>query len=183
MAKAYYKTSAPEVMTALQARNNEVDALRKKGEAFEAHFGGKLIVRNGVSGYSIAGLVFDPPKPGRLWTLPDHKHGIGQQRPRQSIAKATAEEKAELAKLREEWKAHFPVGEASFEPVLNAMGTSYGNLIFGGGFAMRQADHAVYVATSVKLNEHMVEILASEYEAAEKRAAAEDAAAKASTSS
>jgi hypothetical protein len=179
MSQAFYKTSAPEVMEALKQRNDQVEQLRAKGEAFAAHFGGKLIVRNGISGYSIAGLVFEPAKPSRLWTVPDRK-SMGQQRPRASIVKATPEEKAELARIKAEWAEHFPKGDAPFEPVLNAMGTSYGALLFGGGFALRQTDSTVYVATSAKLNGLMGEILASEYEAGRKRGEAEDAAAESS---
>ncbi len=177
MSRAYYKSTAPEVLSALAEREEKVSEFRKAGNAFADHFGGKLIVRNGVTGYSIHGLSFDPEKPTRLWTVPDGT-AMGAQRPRQSITKAKPEEKSELARIREEWKAHFPTGEVPFEPVLKAMGTSYGHLIFGGGFAMRQTGGAVYVTTSAKLNDHMVEILASEYQAAEKAADAEEAAAR-----
>jgi hypothetical protein len=167
MSKAYYKTSAPEVLSVLSERNEKLAALRKRGEAFQAHFGAKhLVVSNNTQGYRICGLVFEPPKPTRLWTCPD-KQSLGQQRPRNSIVKATAEEKAELADLKARWKDWCPTDDVPFDPVLQAMGTTWGALIFGGSFALLDRGDTVYVATTAKLNEHMIEILASEYAAAE----------------
>jgi hypothetical protein len=166
MTKKYYKTSAPAVLTALAERNEKLTALRLRGEAFQKHFGAKnLVVSSSTEGYRIRGLQFDPPKDRRLWTVPDHEH-LDMQRPRQSITKATPDEKAELARLKAEWKEHFPTGDVPFEPVLTAMGTTWVALIFGAGFHMHERDGAVYVATAAKLNDLMVEILASEYEAA-----------------
>lgn len=168
MSKAYYKTSAPEVLAALDERTEKCAALRARGQALQAHFGAKdlIVSSNSIDGYRIRGIAFDPPKDRRLWTVPD-REACGMQRPRQSITKATPEEKAELARLKADWKELFPTEAVPFEPVLRAMGTSWGNLMFGGGFSMFKRDGVVYVAASIKLNEQMVEILASEYQAAE----------------
>ena len=169
MTKAYYKTTHPEVRAALGARNEAVEALRKRGEALQAHFGAQhLVVSHSTDGYRIRGLAFDPPKDRRLWTVPDREH-LNMQRPRQSITKATPEEKAELARLKADWKAYFPTEGVEFEPVLQAMGTSWGAMILGGSFAMLDRDDAIYVATTAKLNDRMVEIMASEYLAAEEK--------------
>lgn len=169
MTKTYYKTTHPEVRAALDQRSKDYDALRKRGEALQAHFGAQhLVVSNSTDGYRIRGIAFDPPKDARLWTKPDREH-LNMQRPRQSITKATPEEKAELARLRADWKEYFPTEYVPFEPVLQAMGTTWGALIFGGSFAMLDRDDAIYVATTAKLNDRMVEIMASEYAAAEEK--------------
>lgn len=55
--------------------------------------------------------------------------------------------------------------KADLAPVLAAMGTDWGNLFFTG-IAFFQHDGAIYVSTSAKLAPCMVEILASEYNAA-----------------
>lgn len=165
MTHAYYKTTSPEVLAALLHRDEEIKRIRAKGDEFAAAFGGKFLNHNGVSGYRVAnGLVFDPPKPARLWTVPDRK-AMNMQRPRITIAKATAEEKAELVAIRSKWGDLFPTEEVPFEPVLNSMGISYGNLIFGGAFSLTEHEGVVYVMTSAKLNDCMIEILASEFDA------------------
>ncbi len=157
--KAYYKTNAPEVMAALEQHKKEVDVIRDAGLAFAKKFGGQLLARNDTRGYQIAGLVFEPRKPSRLWT---HPADCGEQRPRQTVVKATVSEKAELAVLKASWKASFPTQESNFEPVMAAMGTSWGNCVFAG-FGMFEHDGHIYVATGAKLAPCMVEILASEY--------------------
>lgn len=176
--KSCYKSNAPAVMAAIKAHGEESKVVSAAGKVFAAHFGGILLVENGIRRYRVAGLKFNPPKPARLWTHPNDKMG-GAQRPRATITKATAEEKAQLAVLKADWKARFPLLESDFTPVMAAMGTSWGNCLFGGGgFSMFQHDGYVYVSTGVKLHDCMVEILASEYQAEQNAAEVEFDAAK-----
>lgn len=162
--KAYYKTNAPEVLDVLKIHTDECEVIKQAGLQFAEHFGGAMMVNNSVHGYRIAGLRFSPKKDVRLWIHPDD-HGM--QRPRQSIVKATPEEKAALAALRTEWRNHFPTGESDFSPVMKVMGTSWGNCAFNGGFKMFEHEGFVYVACGPKLAPCMVEIMGSEFGAAE----------------
>ena len=178
MARAYYKTDDLAVLAALKKHNDECGVIRDAGKAFARHFGGHLLVNNSIHGYRIAGLVFDPRKDGRLWTLADQKAG-GEQHPRMNITKATPDEKVALATLKADWKARFPTENSDFSPVMKAMGTDWGNCAFNGGFAMFEHAHFVYATASVKLADCMVEILGSEYAAARECFDAERAAARA----
>lgn len=162
--KAYYKTNAPEVMDVLKVHNDECQVIGDAGRKFAEHFGGVLLVRNSVHGYSVAGLRFNPKKDTRLWTCPGDS---GEQRPRQSITKATAEEKEQLASLKADWKENLPTTESSFDPVMTAMGTDWGSCAFSGGFRMFEHDGFAYVATGSNMASCMVEILGSEFGAAE----------------
>lgn len=164
--KSYYKSNAPEVMAALRQHENEIDMIVILGKEFAEHFGGILLVNNSIHDYRISGLKFDPPKPTRLWTCPDSK-SANMQRPRTSITKATAEEKAELTSLKSDWNALFPQMKSDFAPVMKSMGTDWGCCLFGGGgFGMFQHGGYVYVTTGAKLNDCMVEIFTSEYQSA-----------------
>lgn len=70
-----------------------------------------------------------------------------------------------MAELSAGWKARFTTVKADLEPVLAAIGTDWGSLFFCS-FALFRHDGAIYVSTSAKLAPCMVEILASEYNAA-----------------
>lgn len=162
---AYYKTNDPAVMAALQERSKQVRAVLDAGKAFANAFGGgDVIWRNDSRGTEFIGVRFEPKKDARLWTHPDPKQN-GIQRPRNTLQKATPDEKAELKALREKWNAEFPRIKYDMGPLLAAMGTDWGNLLFAG-FGMFQHGGFLWVTTGAKLGPCMVEVLASEYKAA-----------------
>jgi hypothetical protein len=165
MTLAFYKTNDSAVMGAVNAYFAKIEEIRAAGKAFADHFGGNLLVKHNIHGFEIGGLYFNPPIKPRLWTAPD-RSAMGRQRPRASIVRPTPEEKAALKALSEDWDKRFPKEKANLEPVLTAIGTDWGALMFGGGYAMHLHADYMYVTASVKLADCMVEILASEYQAA-----------------
>lgn len=165
MSKAYFKTNDAAVLTAMKQHQAEAEVASTAGKAFADHYGGMLLVQNDLHEYRVSGLCFRPAKDDPLWTKPDPKRA-NMQRPRTSIKNATKEQKAALAELQAGWKARFPQQKSDFAPVLEAMGTHWGNLFFCG-FAMFQHDGFIYASTGVKLAPCMQEILGSEYQAAQ----------------
>lgn len=175
MSAAFYKTSDADVLAAMADYNLTCAAVGKVGAEFAAHYGGMLLARRDLHGYSVAGLLFNPAKDDPLWTKPDPQFA-GMQRPRSTLKGATKEQRAALAELSAGWKVRFPKAKADFEPVLTAMGTDWGNLFFCG-FDMFQHGGCLYVATSAKLAPCMQEILSSEHSAAKSAYQASKAAA------
>lgn len=164
MSPAFYKSSDSALMAAWSTYEAEAHAVAEAGKAFAAHFGGKLLTCSDFHGRSVAGLRFVPAKDDPLWTKPDAQ-AHGRQQPRASLRKGSKEQRQALAELQADWKARFPREKADLAPVLAAMGTDWGNLFFTGiNFFVH--DGAIYVTTSAKLAPCMVEILASEYNAA-----------------
>ena len=163
----FYKTSNPTIVAAANKYWADCNALRKRGLALAEFFGGELLVGNSLSGYKIGGLAFNPPKDERLWTRPDRANA-GRQYPRASIKKPTPAEKVELADLQIKYNSHFPTDMVKIDPMLQAMGTNFGNCFFGTQLSVFMHKGDMYAKTGAPLNEHMIEILGSEFEAAEK---------------
>jgi hypothetical protein len=164
MSAAFYKSSDSTLMTAWSTYEAGARAVAEAGKAFAAHFCGKLLTRSDYHGRSVAGLRFVPAKDDPLWTKPDAQ-AHGRQQPRTSLRKSTKDDRQALAALQADWKERFPRHKADLAPVLAAMGTDWGNLFFTGISFFEHAG-AIYVSTSAKLAPCMVEILASEYNAA-----------------
>lgn len=164
MSTAFYKSSDSALLAACSNYEAEAKTVADAGQAFAAHFGGKLLTRSDFHGRSVAGLRFVPAKDDPLWTKPDGQ-AHGRQRPRASLRKSTKEQRQVLGALQADWRVRFPREKADLAPVLTAMGTDWGNLFFTGiGFFVH--DGTIYVSTSAKLAPCMQEILASEYNAA-----------------
>lgn len=164
MSVAFYKTTDGAALAAWLTYEVDTAKVAAVGKAFAAHFGGQLLTRSDSHGCSIAGLRFVPAKDDPLWTKPDQQ-ASGMQHPRCSLRKGTKEQRQALAALLIDWTAHFPKEKADLAPVLAAMGTDWGALFFSG-IQFFVHDNAIYVSTSAKLAPCMVEILASEYNAA-----------------
>jgi hypothetical protein len=163
---ATYKSTNPAALAVLQQHADDVTALRDKGKAFAERFGANdtFVTQNSVSsGYSIAGFTFSPPKDTTLWTKPDREL-LGAQRPRASLRAGTAVQRQMLKDLNAEWSAYYPDGNASWKPVLEALGTDWG-AAFLGGLQLFEHDGVIYVLTGARpaLCE---EILGSEFDAA-----------------
>lgn len=162
---AFYKTNDPAVVAIANAYLAKIEEVRAAGKAFAAHFGGELLVKHNIHGFEIGGLYFTPPIKSRLWTTPE-RSAMGRQRPRASIVRPTPDEKAALKALNDDWASLFPREKADLEPVLKSIEVSWGDLFFSGGFEFFPQDGFLWVSTSVKVAECMVEVLASEYNAA-----------------
>jgi hypothetical protein len=166
MTTAYYKSTDPAVIKAWNDYNTESDKVYAAGKLLAKIWKGKPWFRAGLRGTEFAGLTFDPVKEHPFWTKPDRFNGI--QKPRASLAKATKEDREALKSLREEWNADYPKERTNFDPVLAAMGTSYGATMMTGPLSMFVFGGAMYVMCGVKLAPCFGEILASEYEARKK---------------
>jgi hypothetical protein len=164
----YYKSTDAALLEALTIHDDQVNVLLEEGKKFAEGFGGLAIYYNTLSEFRIADLVAfpmeSPIRVSPLWTRPDPKNNRAQ-RPRRTLQRATAEEKLELIELREKWVKSHPTKVVSFAPVLKAMGTEWGDLLFHS-FSYFQHDGLVYVGTSAPLNDGMVEILGSEFDTA-----------------
>jgi hypothetical protein len=164
--KNYYKTNNQAVLDAIETHQKQRGDLRDQASAFAKRFGAKdyLILRS-VDKCYFGGLKFEPEKDRRFWTVPDRDHG--RQRPRKSVAGMTPEEKAAHNTLFSDWVESYPKTKVSFEPIYQALGTTWGDLIFGAGMAWFLHDGFLYVATGAKVADHMIEIFGSEYTKAE----------------
>ena len=169
---AYYKTSDADVLAAWKAYRDSADRLQVQGEEFAGRFVGAtaLFQTSMHSGRNFYDLKFSPPMPQPLWTKPDPK-AEGAQFPRSSLPPGTKGDerkalKAELTKLQEDFKVHKPKDKADLQPFLDAMGLGGGSLFFSSYKHMVTPD-CIYVNTSAKPNRVMIEILGSEFEAAE----------------
>lgn len=174
---AYYKTAAPEVKKAWAEYQVEAEKIQVAGNAFAEQFeGAKALFTNSVHfGYRFFGLRFSPAINSPIWTKPDYKSGY-YQRPRSTVqAGVKGEErkalKVELDALKAKWKAGEPKEKASLDAFLESIGTHSGNLIFSAYKQFIGADGTFYFQTSVSLS-NVVEILGSEFDAAEKAAEA-----------
>lgn len=160
----YYKSSHPAVVDALNERHDKVQALWDEAKAFGACFSGEPYCLSDFRGQRFGGLKFAPIRDLQFWTVPDHNGG---QRPRSRPRPgATDAQKAEHKQLREEWDRMYPKGSVALDPLFNAMGTDWGQLLFAGiSFFVRSG--TIYVNSGAKLGVHMTEILGSEYAAAQ----------------
>lgn len=156
----YYKCTSEDALKASQEREQAMRDLKEKGKIFAEYFGGELLGNNSITGFRLTGLHFNPPKDINLWTKPNQNDN-GVQFPR---LKVTKEFKEASSKLLREYKEKFPIEKVEVEPLLNAIGTTWGNVLFNsGGFEIFGREDAIYVASCLKLNEHCKEILASEF--------------------
>lgn len=171
---AYYNTDAPEVIKAWNEFIAECEIVKQVSKEFAEKFEGAepLISSDIHSGYQFYGLKFSPKADTRIWTKPDQKTGL-EQRPRSSVQAGIKGEdrkilKIELDALNEKWKAGRPSRKASLDKFLNLIGAGGGALFFSN-YSQRFVDGVFYFSTSVKLSELTVEILGSEFDAADKK--------------
>lgn len=165
--KAYYKTSAPEVLAAWNGVSEQRTQMRAEGDAFAAEWGGTALYTYSHHGEDFAGLKFRPVKDRMLWTVPmraSHEAQAPRTKPR---AGASTEQRTQHAELRDKWKADYPKRKVSYDELLASMGTDWGAVLFGG-IGWFEHDGCLFVVAGTPLNDRMVEIMASEYAAASK---------------
>ena len=156
----YFKITKPESVAAWEKHVDEVKAVQKAASEFAelvAPGRAKPWFSSGVR-RSFAGLSFDPPMTSPEWTKPAKDTGI--QRPR---GKVPANVKPALVKLNELWK-QAPTAVASAEPALASFGFVWGFLY---GYTILKHNGALYFRTNDPQPIDGVEILGSEWEAAE----------------
>jgi hypothetical protein len=169
---AYYKTSDAGVLAAWKTYSEACGRLQILADEFAASFtGAEALTRTDWhSGRSFYGLRFKPAMPQPLWTKPDEKTGYSQF-PRRALPPGTKGEErktlnAELKQLREDYAEREPKDKADMQPFLEAMGLGGGKL-FLSSYKHVVTDDCLYISTSAKPSEVMIEILGSEFEAAD----------------
>lgn len=170
---AYYKTSDAGVLAAWRVYREGCDRLKVSADEFAASYPGAtaLMRTDWHSGKSFYGLKFEPPMRQPLWTKPDPKAGFSQF-PRQSLPPGFKGEerkvlKAELTKLQEDFKGRKPKDFSDMQPFLESIGLGGGALFFAR-YKHVITDDCLYINTSAKPSDVMIEILGSEFESAEK---------------
>lgn len=161
-----YKTSDPAALAAFAEFTAKRDALAEQARLIGATFDGKPIFSNSLGDVSFAGLVlnnYQSREDKALWTAPDRQ--IRVSRPR--AGRVTSETKEAQAALRELYISMLPA-TVRFEPVWDAMGVSWGNLLFSG-YRLFELDGAIYFQSSAPVGQVMTEIMGSEFNDAANR--------------
>ncbi len=160
----YYKTNNPATLDAWKAYEAEDAEFIEQCEAIQQHFGAKqfLIIRS-ILTKSFAGLVFAESRDTGIWTKPD-KYGI--QKPR-GISTVKKDVRGFHAELIDEYKSLLPTLMPNYDPVLKTIGLCWSEFVFGGNLKIFAEGDFFYCATYRPVADHLTEILASEFEAAE----------------
>lgn len=156
-----YKTNDHAVLSALAAFVTKRDQLAEQARLIGATFDGKPIFSNSVGDVSFAGLVlnnYQSREDKALWTTPDRDTKVS--RPRMSRATGTTKEQRQ--ELRQRYTSMLPE-TVCFNQVWEAMGVSWGNLLFGGGYHLFELNGWLYFQSGAPVGEVMTEILGSEF--------------------
>lgn len=164
----YYRVATPAVQAAWETYAAENAVLDAQASQFAAMFDNAVPVYvRSLHGREFRGLRFDPAMPTDVWTVPDKKSGR-VQRPRARLAGSACRDRiVQLKAVQDTYDAHRPKAKSDFEPVLQAIGTHWGDLLFNA-FGMAWRDGVLYVATTAPLSTDCVEINGSEYDNATK---------------
>lgn len=161
---SYYKTTQSETLAAWNEYCAQHEAMVKSSKAIRDHFGAEaFLTSNSFTRKEFHGLAFAKPMDVELWTKPDQDN---VQRPR-AVSSVPKHRRAEHASLVEEYKRLKPTQICEFEPIFKAIGCTWSDFVFGGSYAVVVHDGIFYLRTNRKVADHMVEILASEFTAAE----------------
>lgn len=159
----YFKTDRADVVAAVNHYFTERQLLTDESNVFAKKFGSDLVMyRTSFPDFSFGGLVFKEQKDIFRWTKPDENR---IQRPRPAT-KFKTKDKAEQQKLVEEWYAAIPKRKVDMTPILKLIGLCWSDFFLGGSFSFFEFDGFVYFKTSRKPDVFLIEILASELQAA-----------------
>lgn len=159
---SFYKTNAPAVLAAWHEERHARAQLQAEIDAFAARFGGEGLMY--AEPARLAGIKFTPAKPRDLWRAPDSN---GLQMPRSAPLKGASQEtKAELKALTAEWASHLPSRNIDSTAVYRALGFNSSMDFFIEGLTLFVHGGFLYASTR-KAMPSMVEILGSEYDAAD----------------
>lgn len=162
----YYKTNNPLVLAAFKQLKDDREILIAKGKAFAEKFGGdSIMVRSSHEFRVFDGLRFNPEKTDQFWTKPNKQINYAQK-PRSCGSTAVRAGKTELAKLIKEWYDNYPQDKVSIDPLYEALGTNWGEVMFSGLGWIDGGDY-FFVSTHLSLSENLQEITVTEYRAAE----------------
>lgn len=170
---SYWKFTSAESLASWDEMVRQEEELKKQGSTFAALFDGKPVYQKTMCDWRFYGVRFDGHVyvAADLWTRPTSKNGYAQQ-PRVKVPAALKRESEALWQL---WNAQRPHITADREAFYESIGLDWGNLMFCG-FASFRYDGVIYVETGAtpKPEAGGVEILGSEYAAAQRAAKAGD---------
>lgn len=164
----FYKTDNPTVLAAINELSAQRVALRANAENFAREFDAVPVILRDNDSFYFAGLKFNntPKLNFDVWRKPSN-HGYCELRAKPTKAAYKAEWEAEKAKYEELHSKHFAGGTVvSIEPFYRTLGFDSGSLLFVK-FSCFEHNGVVYVDTGLTLI-NAVEILGSDYNAAEK---------------
>lgn len=167
MTTRYLKIENESALAAWDAEQKEKDALFESVKPLVERFGGRALYSTSADSYDFAGLRFSgEPENPELWTKPQRQNG-DTQRPRNSLRKATKEQREQLAALQKEWDSLYPKNKrVDRDPFYKSIGTHWGQIIFSGLTIFRRGD-CIYAATSAALEvDGLSEITGSEFDEA-----------------
>lgn len=167
----YYRVDTPAALAAWATYRAECAEVVAEAKAFAARFvGAAPVFAAGLHGRRFHGLAFDPPMPTDIWTHPD-QHESNVQRPRTRIVGKEARKNPErveaLRQARSTYADHLPRRTAHIDPVLEAIGTDWGTLLFSG-YMIAECDGALFVRTAAELGTPCVEITGGQFAVATK---------------
>ena len=169
----FFKTNDNKAVAAYLQFDINQAALMAKAQQFADIFGGEPIFTRFMTTVRFSGLTFNKPMNNDIWCLPDPKRG-GIRTLRARALKTECH--AQLKQLKADWKNNYQAifkdqAEVSHSDFLAAVGTSWGKL-YSHSINYFMWDGFIYIKTDVALDAHCVEILGSEFKAAEAAKAA-----------
>lgn len=170
---SYWKFTSAEALAAWDDMERQEEELKAQGSTFAALFGGKPVYQKTMCDWRFYGVLFFGRAYGHedLWTKGTNKNG-GARQPR---VKVPASLKRESEALWQLWNDQRPHITADREAFYESIGLDWGNMLFSGFASFRHED-VIYVETGAtpKPEAGGVEILGSEYDAAQRAAKAGD---------
>lgn len=162
MAKKFYKSESAVI--AWDYYYESLNAMKKECDAFALVFGGNgALISFTITGHSFYGIDFKGcvPENSELWTKP-RKQNEFTAHPRSSVKGKDL--KLALKELNDKYKALRPnVTTLRFDPIYEALGTNWGDVMFSGMQWFKQGDF-IYFSTGTSSSAE--EIMGSEFEAA-----------------
>lgn len=169
MTTKYYKTNNASVLAAHHDFHQQVNGLREQANIWAAQFDAEPVYSVTTSHTMLVGLRLNnrtKRDDAVFWTNPI-RGGSDCSWPRARMKKDHKLHKDELVALTEKYNSTMPVNRSiSREHLLSAVGTDWGNVMFGG-LKYFKHDGFLYFATGAVL-QGCAEILGSEFEAAER---------------
>lgn len=165
----FLKTNKSEVINAFNKFNADRAALRADSDAFAQEYDAQAVILADSDHVYFGGLKFNNNQNvnREVWRKPDRKFGTSSLRSKPTKKEFQAEFNVEVQKWKELKEKHFQNGTTvKKSDFYKTLGFDWGDLFFSS-FSCFQHNGFLYIDTSIsKVAEHAIEILGSEYEAA-----------------
>ena len=166
----FYKTNQPEVVNAFNKFNADRAELRVAADAFAQEYDATAVILSDATDVYFDGIEFNNNLGvnREVWCKPNRQFGTSSLRVKPTKKEFQAEFNAEVEKWKQLKLKHFPAGtcikKADF---YNTLGFDWGDLFFSS-FKCFEHSGFLYIDTGISsVAKHAVEILGSEYQAAD----------------